>query len=77
MCAENQISVIFNHLGSEKKLHFGENLNNVIYRFKGWCLLFRYIAGPVFSYKLRYIVGFWLVEMGDGHLDQSEAYDIS
>ena len=22
-----------------------------------WC------AGPVFSYKLRYIVGFWLVEM--------------
>ena len=21
------------------------------------------ITGPVFSYKLRYIVGFWLVEM--------------
>ena len=21
------------------------------------------ISGPVFSYKLRYIVGFWLVEM--------------
>ena len=22
-----------------------------------------YVSGPVFSYKLRYIVGFWLVEM--------------
>ena len=22
-----------------------------------------YSSGPVFSYKLRYIVGFWLVEM--------------
>ena len=22
-----------------------------------------YYPGPVFSYKLRYIVGFWLVEM--------------
>ena len=45
------------------------------------------------SYKLRYIVGFWLVEMAistnqkptiyrnlyenTGHLDQSEAYDTS
>ena len=51
-----------------------------------------YPAGPVFSYKLRYIVGFWLVEMAistnqkptiyrnlyeNGHLNQSEAYDIS
>ena len=29
---------------------------------------------PVFSYKLRYIVGFG---SRDGHLDQTEAYDIS
>ena len=32
----------------------------------------------VFSYKLRYIVRFWLDEIGrDGHPDHSEAYDIS
>ena len=53
-----------------------------------------YGPGAVFSYKLWYIVGFWLVEMAistnqkptiyrnlyentGGHLDQSEAYDVS
>ena len=24
---------------------------------------YKWLSGPVFSYKLRYIVGFWLVEM--------------
>ena len=33
-------------------------------------------SGSVFSYKLRYIVGFCMI-VRDGHLDRSEAYDIS
>ena len=35
--------------GSDTQLQVGENLNQ--------------ITGPVISYKLRYIEGFWLVEM--------------
>ena len=28
-----------------------------------WRIVWSWYTGPVFSYKLRYIVGFWLVEM--------------
>ena len=41
--------------------------NNSLTLVKGTCvqnkLWQRTTSGPVFSYKLRYIVGFWLVEM--------------